>query len=154
MAAGAATAYDPAQDAADSGNSDVELDAGSQQELPNAEDFGGAASALGRRGSVLRTHPLQIGSRVSCRAGLFDGATAKWSELTFGAGGSEERVYGWVSSLSEDGSRCQVEWDISVPAHDPRRSSNPNSLGRSSCTDAMLRRHDPWAGMRDLAVKQ
>ena len=85
MAAGAATAYDPAQDAAESGSSDLELDAESQQELPNAEDFGGAASALGKRGSVLRTHPLQIGSRVSCRAGLFDGLTAKWSELTFRA---------------------------------------------------------------------
>ena len=52
--------------------------------------------ALGQRGTVLRAHPLQVGSRVSCRAGLFDGATAKWSELTFGAGGSEELVYGWV----------------------------------------------------------
>ena len=52
MAAGAATAYDPAQDAADSGNSDVELDAGSQQELPNAEDFGVAQDcSTGRRQS-------------------------------------------------------------------------------------------------------
>ena len=32
-------------------------------------------------------------------------ATTKWSELTFGAGGCEERIYGWVSSLSEDGTR-------------------------------------------------
>ena len=39
MAAGAATAYDPAQDAAESGSSDLELDAESQQELPNAEDL-------------------------------------------------------------------------------------------------------------------
>ena len=100
MAAGAATAYDPAHDAGESGNSDVELDAEPQQQLPNADDFGGAASALGKRGSVLRTHPLQIGSRVSCRAGLFDGATAKWSELTFGAGGCEERVYGAYSRNS------------------------------------------------------
>ena len=39
MAAGAATAYDPAQDAAESGSSDLELDAESQQELPSAEDL-------------------------------------------------------------------------------------------------------------------
>ena len=154
MAAGAATAYDPAQDAAESGSSDLELDAESQQELPNAEDFGGAASALGKRGSVLRTHPLQIGSRVSCRAGLFDGLTAKWSELTFGVGGSEERIYGWVSSLSDDGRRFKVDWDISVPAHDPRRASNANSLGRSSFCAGMLQRHDPRAGMRDVALPQ
>ena len=89
MAAGAATAYDPAQDAAESGSSDLELDAESQQELPNAEDFGGAASALGRRGSVLRTHPLQIGSRVSCRAGLFDGLTAVVTEIECRATQSE-----------------------------------------------------------------
>ena len=65
-------------------NSDVELDA----ELPNREDFGGAAVALGQCGTVLKAHPLQVGSRVNCRAGLFGGATAKWwSELAFGAGG-------------------------------------------------------------------
>ena len=39
MAAAAATAYDPAQDAARSESSDVELDAESQQELPSAEDL-------------------------------------------------------------------------------------------------------------------
>eukprot|EP01048_Picozoa_sp_COSAG05_P023478 COSAG05_NODE_5102_length_1262_cov_4.781599_1_plen_235_part_00 len=109
---------------------------------------------MGQRGSILRTHPLQIGSRVSCRAGLFDGLTAKWSELTFGAGGSEERVFGWVSSLSDDGRRFKVDWDISVPAHDPRRASNANSLGRSSFSAGMLQRHDPRAGMRDVALPQ
>ena len=136
MAASAATAYDQAQDAGGSESSDLELDDAPDQllsQLPNSDDFG---AALGQRGTVLRAHPLQVGSRVSCRAGLFDGATAKWSELTFGAGGSEERVYGWVSSLSEDGQRFQVEWDICVPTHDPRRASNRNSLGRSSFTDA------------------
>ena len=76
------------------------------QLLPNSDDFG---AAMGQRGTVLRAHPLHVGSRVSCRAGLFDGATAKWSELTFGAGGSEERVYGWVSSLSDDGRRFKVD---------------------------------------------
>ena len=85
----------------------MELDAESQQELPTAEDFGWAASALGKRGSVLRTYPLQIGSRVSCRAGLFDGLTAKWSELTFGVGGSEERIYGWRTALSCSSRRLQ-----------------------------------------------
>ena len=52
MAAGAATAYDPAHDAGESGNSDVELDAESQQQLPNADDFGEtnrSRSAPGRR---------------------------------------------------------------------------------------------------------
>ena len=150
MAASAATAYDQAQDAGGSESSDLELDDAPDQllsQLPNSDDFG---AALGQRGTVLRAHPLQVGSRVSCRAGLFDGATAKWSELTFGAGGSEERVYGWVSSLSDDGRRFKVDWDISVPTHDPRRASNANSLGRSSFSAGMLQRHDPRAGMRDV----
>ena len=145
MAASAATAYDQAQDAGGSESSDLELDDAPDQllsQLPNSDDFG---AALGQRGTVLRAHPLQVGSRVSCRAGLFDGATAKWSELTFGAGGSEERVYGWVSSLSDDGRRFKVDWDISVPTHDPRRASNANSLGRSSFSAGMLQRHDPRA---------
>ena len=87
MAASAATAYDPAQDAGGSESGDSKELNEPLSQLPNSSDFVLPNSSVGQRGSVLRTHPLQVGSRVSCRAGLFDGLTAKWSELTFGAGG-------------------------------------------------------------------
>ena len=65
MATSAATTYDPTQDEGGSENSDVELDVELQQELPNREDFRGAVAAVGQRGTVCRTHPLQVGSWVS-----------------------------------------------------------------------------------------
>eukprot|EP01050_Picozoa_sp_SAG11_P034741 SAG11_NODE_12403_length_705_cov_1.419142_1_plen_122_part_00 len=82
---------------------------------PTALDFSDANAPVDH--AVGAREPLQVGSRVSFAARVFDSRRgARWSVQTFGPGGCDERVYGVVNQLGGNaggrGRTYTVKWDI------------------------------------------
>lgn len=85
-------------------------------EAPSATD---RVRAAHDRAPPTRDEPLQVGTRVSVVAGVFDSKYGiSWSRATFGEGGESTRIYGTIKELLTEGRGKQtyyrVKWDAAA----------------------------------------